>query len=259
MNQHSPGLAPSHSDRLAEFKTAIYGRYHATHATYSAERGSEVPAGSVAHIRHFLKLGLPADRTTPILDLGCGGGALLGIAQEMGYSDLAGVDVAAGMLDKARTRSLARLHQGDVLEFLRAQPAGTFGVVTAVDLLEHLQRPELLDLCREVGRVLRPGGVFLIHSPNGASPLVGHILHGDITHEVAFTRTSLGQLLLTVGFEPPVCLEEAPVIRNLTSLVRAALWQVVRSATVFRLAVETGVLRGHVLTVNLIAIARKPG
>jgi ubiquinone/menaquinone biosynthesis C-methylase UbiE len=43
-------------------------------------------------------------------------------------------------------------------------------VVTANMVIEHLDRPA--DVLREVGRVLRPGGRFVFHTPNYNSPIV---------------------------------------------------------------------------------------
>jgi hypothetical protein len=40
--------------------------------------------------------------------------------------------------------------------------------------------------------------------------------------------------------------------------VRWALWRGIRALLVAYLAVETGVVRGHILSQNLIAVASKP-
>jgi SAM-dependent methyltransferase len=49
-------------------------------------------------------------------------------------------------------------------------PRGSFDLITANMVMEHVAHPEsVLD---EVCRVLAPGGVFLLHTPNRASPLV---------------------------------------------------------------------------------------
>ena len=46
-------------------------------------------------------------------------------------------------------------------------PDNSFDVVLAVETLEHVQEDECF--VGEVGRVLRPGGSFLMTTPNGAS------------------------------------------------------------------------------------------
>jgi len=46
----------------------------------------------------------------------------------------------------------------------------SFDLITANMVVEHVLHPE--QMLREVRRVLAPGGVFLFHTPNRASPLV---------------------------------------------------------------------------------------
>jgi 2-polyprenyl-3-methyl-5-hydroxy-6-metoxy-1,4-benzoquinol methylase len=86
------------------------------------------------------------------------------------------------------------------MEFLERAPSASYDVVLAFDVFEHLTRPELLDASREIERILKPGGVLLLHLPNGASPYCGAVRWGDITHEQAFTRSSLTQVLTPLGF-----------------------------------------------------------
>ena len=62
-----------------------------------------------------------------------------------------------------RHRAMARV---EALPFA----ADAFDVVTANMVVEHLADPEAA--LREIHRVLRPGGVFLFHTPNAANPLV---------------------------------------------------------------------------------------
>ena len=49
-------------------------------------------------------------------------------------------------------------------------PADSFDLVTANMVVEHL--PDPAAALREIGRVLRPGGRFVFHTPNAANPLV---------------------------------------------------------------------------------------
>jgi SAM-dependent methyltransferase len=62
-----------------------------------------------------------------------------------------------------RQRAMARVED---LPFA----AGSFDVVTANMVVEHLADPAAA--LREIHRVLRPGGVFIFHTPNVANPLV---------------------------------------------------------------------------------------
>jgi predicted SAM-dependent methyltransferase len=67
--------------------------------------------------------------------------------------------------------------------------------IIAFDVQEHFTRDEAIQLLDEVFRVLNADGRFIAHSPNAETPLFGRTRYGDLTHEMAYTRTPLTQLL----------------------------------------------------------------
>lgn len=97
-----------------------------------------------------------------ILEIGSGTGTLLHQLRTQGY-DASGVDVNAELLDEAR-----RWHgdlpvqqvRGTTLPFADA----TFDIAMSFDVFEHI--PDSDAHLREVRRVLRPGGCYLIQTPN---------------------------------------------------------------------------------------------
>jgi SAM-dependent methyltransferase len=93
----------------------------------------------------------------PILDVGCGDGALGRPLQGAGLSCV-GLDLSTTLLADA-PRPVVR---GDAaaLPF----PAETFGAVAALYMLYHLPSPELG--VAEAFRVLRPGGLFVAAAPS---------------------------------------------------------------------------------------------
>ena len=138
---------------------------------------------------------LPANKTGPVLDFGCGEGLLLAVAQSLGYDDLTGVDISGALLQKAAQRTSAKLHHADGLGLLKASPNGAFEAIIAFDILEHLTRPELLETSREISRTLKPGGRLIVRVPNGGSAYSGPIYWSDLTHERLFTRGRLSNCL----------------------------------------------------------------
>jgi 2-polyprenyl-3-methyl-5-hydroxy-6-metoxy-1,4-benzoquinol methylase len=250
----SDGADVNDLDRFREF---IYGSYELTHHVYSDQTIAATP-GRLAQIREVLSRQLPENRQAKILDFGCGDGLLLSIAEQLGYSNLYGVDVAAGLVKIAQSRTKASIEFCNGLEYLKRAADQSLDVIIAFDVIEHFTRPELLEWSRQVFRVLRPNGRLLVHVPNGASPYYGKIRWGDLTHELAYTPTSLEQLLKPLGFHRFSAWEDAPVAHGLKSTIRAVLWKIVRAWDVFRLAIETGATRGHVLTINFFMAADKP-
>lgn len=82
---------------------------------------------------------------------------------------------------------------------LSAFPAAHFDVVFASNLLEHLAGNELEETLREVRRVLRPGGYFVLMQPNFRYCMREYF--DDYTHQTVFTHVSLADLLRAHDFE----------------------------------------------------------
>ena len=201
--------------------------------------------------RHF-----PANRDASIVDLGCGYGSLIYHARRAGYVNVAGVDRSPQQVAEAKRLGIEGVIEGDILEYLASTPNMSQDVVISFDVIEHFTRDELLPFVDEVHRVLKDGGRWIIHTPNGESPLSNRIRYGDLTHEQAFTRTSLGQLVLSSGFRSVECYEDAPVVHGPASAVRFIAWKAIRGMLRLYLAAETGNSGASaIFTQNLLAIA----
>lgn len=98
-----------------------------------------------------------------LLEIGSGTGSLLSRLRAQGY-DAVGVDVNGHLLAEARRWHGADLPvqqvEGTALPF----PDGAFDVVLSFDVFEHI--PDSDAHLREVRRVLRPGGAYLVQTPN---------------------------------------------------------------------------------------------
>jgi 2-polyprenyl-3-methyl-5-hydroxy-6-metoxy-1,4-benzoquinol methylase len=102
-----------------------------------------------------------------LLDVGCGPGTFLSVAQEAGFS-VTGVELNPTLAAKARSRTNAEVVAG---EFMSAELNGRqFGVITILDLIEHLPDPvAALDRCRAL---LEPGGCVALYTPNHGGLIV---------------------------------------------------------------------------------------
>ena len=233
-------------------------RLYASYVSSGQARPPSDASGLAPRLPYLLRLvdrHFPPQRDARVLEVGCGYGALLYAARERGYADLAGVDVAPEQVEAARALGIDGVEQGDLLASLDARPAASLDAVVAFDVLEHFRRDELLPFVDAVHRVLAPGGRFLVHVPNAESPFFGQIRYGDLTHELAFTRQSLAQLLLASGFARVDVFEDAPVPHGLKSRLRAVVWAAIRAALRLYAAAETGETSGQVFTRNLLAVA----
>ena len=209
-------------------------------------------------LRDLVRRHFPADRNAAVLDLGCGNGVLLLAARREGYVHLSGVDGSTEQVAIAHRLGIADVRQGDLFAEIEQTAADVLDVVVTYDVIEHLTKQDLLRLIAEVRRVLKPNGRWIIHAPNAESPFFGRIRYGDFTHELAFTRQSLGAVLRAGGFGRAECFEDQPVVHGLKSAVRWIFWKLLRLGLRFFIAVETGETADGIYSQNLTAVARKP-
>jgi len=127
-----------------------------------------------------------------LLEVGCGRGDFLLTFHDMGLR-CAGVDV------EGRSNELLPgldVRQCDVSKELLPFGDDTFDVVYHKSLIEHLYSPE--NLMEETYRVLKPGGVTIILTPDWVSQM--KVFYEDFTHCRPYDVTSLRDLLTIKGF-----------------------------------------------------------
>ena len=136
-------------------------------------------------------------RGQKVLEVGFGSGSLLAWLRDQG-AELYGTELSS------QGRALAARHGVIVLDIGLSHLnglEGRFGVVAALDVLEHLTHQEIGGLLDKAAALLRPGGYFVARFPNGSSPLGRVYQHGDITHITTLTELKLRQLILGKPFE----------------------------------------------------------
>lgn len=105
-----------------------------------------------------------------VLDLGCGGGYGTAILAE-GAKSVVGVDVSEAAVEHA-----GKTFEGNNIRFRTIGGQGrlpfadrTFDVVSCLQVIEHIRGDRLF--AAEIARVLKPGGVAIIATPDRASRL----------------------------------------------------------------------------------------
>ena len=98
------------------------------------------------------------------IDLGCGRGEWLELMTELGF-DAHGVDLDEGMLAACVERGLS-VDKGDAIGFLAALPNDSQAIVSAFHFVEHISFEQLQCVVSEALRVLKPGGLLIMETPN---------------------------------------------------------------------------------------------
>lgn len=157
-------------------------------------------------LHYFIYL---ADAPRPLLDVGCNVGNLLAIDPERSV----GVDVDPNAIAVCRERglqaSVANLDEGLPLE------DASFGTVHCRHVIEHVKEP--LTLMREMRRVLRPGGLLVLLTPDFRHAY--RTFYDDHTHIRPQTAESMRRLMLDSGFEAQIVRHEVSRV-GIRQLVR---------------------------------------
>jgi len=162
--------------------------------------------GTPEHIKEGLRVYLPllkdAGITSDILDLGCGRGEWLELLRDEG-SQARGVESNRAMIDNRRGQNL-EIVQADALVYLRGLPENSLRAVTAFHLVEHIRLEELIDLLDEINRVLKPGGLLIVETPNPKNLVVGACnFYSDPTHHKPLFPETLEFIVKHRGFVRP--------------------------------------------------------
>jgi predicted TPR repeat methyltransferase len=240
-----------------DYKTRLYEHF-LTHSVCFDHAGIQTV---LRHRRPYLKQMIaafvPPDRTTRILDLGCGYGAILYELRSLGYAQLTGVDVSPEQVQQARELGFGDVHRQEISAFLAKTPDAAYDTIIAFDVFEHFAKQQIFDLFEQAHRLLPPGGRLIFHAPNAEGIFSGFI-HSDFTHEQPFSRGIVRQLAAAIGFRVVAVQEEQPVIHGVVSLIRSLIWRI--GTLPFRLLAlaETGAgFSERPLSQNLLAVLER--
>jgi len=133
-----------------------------------------------------------------ILDAGCGTGATLAFLRTRGYEAI-GIELAAKALRLAAERPAVRGRLCGASVDLLPVASTSFDAAVCLDVLYLLSDEQEAITLAELRRVLKPGGILIVHLP------AFEWLRGEHDQAVAtqrrYTATSLRRLLTAAGFE----------------------------------------------------------
>jgi len=166
----------------------------------------------------YLPLIKPLDLFYPesiVIDVGCGRGEWLKLLRDNGIKGI-GVDLNEGMLAEARKDGLT-VELEDCIEYLKKQADDSLIAVTGFHIVEHLPFALVHTLVIEAHRVLKPGGLLILETPNPENISVGSCsFYMDPTHQNPLPPDLLKFLPDYYGFQRTrvVRLQENPHVKH---------------------------------------------
>ncbi len=139
----------------------------------------------------------------PVLDIGCGPGLFLELAQERGFEPVKGIDISSYAIDYCTNTLKLDVQKGDLLDFNFG--SGTFNLITMFDAIEHMQNPK--EELTEIKRILIDKGILAIITPD-IDALAARLVKSKWEeiqripeHLVFFSKNTIISILRQTGFE----------------------------------------------------------
>ena len=186
----------------------------------------------VERYKIYLPFILPLKEIYPdgeVLDIGCGRGEWLELLKKNSIV-AQGIDLDEGMLKACNENNLNAL-KGDGFAHLKTLKDESLTTISAFHIVEHIPFETLQSFVSEAHRVLKPGGLLIIETPNPENIQVGtELFYLDPTHLKPIPSTLLSFVVDFYGFERSkvLRLQES---KSLVNQENIGLFEVIRGAS----------------------------
>ncbi len=196
------GSAQGHAQSLLDaFYLSFEDRYRGTRGAIKERQRVYLP-----HVERSAK----ATGHDAVIDIGCGRGEWIELLGESGLA-ARGFDLNRIAVEECKERGL-NAEIGDALAVLAALPENHLAAVTSFHVIEHVPFETLVKMVELSFRVLKPGGVLILETPNPANLVVAaERFYFDPTHRNPLPSELVSYLAMSRGFEPVEVLPLHPV------------------------------------------------
>lgn len=196
--KHSPAAAAKPPSTEWSTRDRLLAQYHSFTGRRICERSARQSAWR--SWERALRGWFPADRSGPILDIGCGEGAFLAFLRELGCTELEGFDLSEENVGLCVAQGFHCVRQFDARRLQDWRPGRKYAAIYALDLVEHLPKQYAAGFLEEVRMRLAPGGFVVVQTPNMGNLWACWHLHYCLSHEWGLTETTAVTLMKLAGF-----------------------------------------------------------
>lgn len=198
---------------------------------------------------------MPANKSSKILDIGCGAGHFLYYLKKEGYTNYRGIDISKQQVDFVKQNITENVELADAFEFLEGKEK-LCDLIVVNDLLEHIPKDMIIKFLKLIYSSLKNDGIVMIKTLNMVNPFALRSRYMDITHEIGFTEHSLYEVLKVSGFED-ISIYPIPMkIRSIKSLI-GRFSQISIQRTLKILYFLQGIPVPEIMTVMFFAVVKK--
>ena len=144
----------------------------------------------------YLRTWLPAVGNA--VDFGAGRGEMVQLMRDHGLFSY-GIDSDESVVSSASERGLD-VRLSDIDSFLNGTALSSLDVVTAIQVVEHVNTDQLVSWFEKIHAVLKPGGVFIAETPNPHAIDAFKAFWVDVTHVRPYYPESLLHIAQSAGF-----------------------------------------------------------
>lgn len=240
------------------YKDIFYSKYVSTHTSKIYQKVSleDLRKNYIFYDSYFGNF-LPKFKDAKILDLGCGNGSLVKWLLDKGFGATTGIDVSQEQISQGVEMGISGIRVEDFKDFFKNNKEA-YDVIFSIDVLEHMEKLEILNFLENALKALKPGGIFVAQTVNAENLIWGRLRHADFTHDIAFTSLSARQLFLVLGFEEIEIFPQRPVVHGVKSFIRYVGWRAIEGILGVYLKIETGSSKNSIFTQNIIIKAKSP-
>lgn len=200
----------------------------------------------------------PEDKSAAILEIACGYGNLLLLLRKKGYAKVEGIDISQDQVKIGQELGLDNISCEDLWDFLNKENQTVYSTIFGLDILEHFNKNELVDLLPRIKQKLLPGGKLILRTPNMDAPFASVFAYGDFTHESLFNSSSARQLFSSMGFSKVKVFPSGAAVEGVGKKILQIVFQpLFHLAFKLNLAISNRSSNGVLFSPNLIIVAEK--